>query len=655
MRRTILATLVVCLLFPQFASANCTFGLLSEVESPTGDNPGRFTVADFNGDTYPDVAAVRLQSGSVAILLGTGTATFQAPTLVDVIYVVSGIGGITSADLNSDGDMDLIVLAGGKTMVRLGNGDGTFTAGDDEQVGQQADIVSGDFNSDGNLDFAVSRQNSAGFNLLLGDGAGNITQKSLNDVPKDPGPGAWVDGIAAGDFDDDGKLDVAVSDMINDKVWVYFGIGDGTFTRSLTPIVTTTEPDHQPGSLVSADFNGDGNADLAVANFDPYGNVAAPSLSIVLSNGDRTFASPVPYGSISQSRQVITHDVDGDSILDVLVAGSYQLYVFRGLGNGTFATQTPINTGGGNLGLGILDADRDGGADVAVSHHSDDTIGVFLNTCGQVNLELISSANPASHGNSFTITTSLTSNPGATGTLTLSRTGGGTLGSTNLSAATGVSATQMLPIGTYEYVATYSGDSRFSAATRTLIQTVQTAPFGPPPGLVATSTGGSVQLTWYATSGTAKYEIWRQGSLGSFQVGETTNTFFTDDAPPSSAFVYWVRAISPTNIASDNSSDFTITHAFTDENIIAGATLVKGVHMTEVRNAANALRSLAGVPAAAWTSSTVVLAAQFNEVRTAINQARTALGFSAATFTDTLTPGVAIKGIHMMELRAAMR
>ena len=651
---------LVCLALALPASAVCTFGLLSETTTPAGTNAGDMATGDFNHDGFDDIAVVNRQSSNIAILLGQQGGTFAAP----VYEQTSGANqdDILAAYMNADAHLDLVAMGGSissytgtHVQVLLGDGTGNFTLGDSEQVGTYPEaLVAGDFDGDNDTDIAVSQDASypSGFNLLLNNGSGVLTQKSVNQTPETVG----IRGIDAGDFDGDGKLDVVVAGGTNRKAWVFFGKGDGTFVTPGTSISVTPSTDHAADYVAVDDFNGDGFDDVAVANTTNasyYPGIGIPPVVLALSNGaGRTFASAVSQYEV-EAQDLLAQDMNGDGNADLVIAGSYT-NVLLGNGDGTF--DGPVS-GGGGIRVAILDADNDGGPDIVTSRFSSSsTVALLLNLCGQVTLDLTSSANPASHGNSFTITTSLTSNPAATGTLTLSRTGGTTLGSINLSSGTSVQATQNLPIGTYEYVATYSGDTRFSASTKKLTQTVQTAPFGPPPGLVATSAGGgTATLTWFATSGTQRYEIWRQSLLGTFQVGETTNTFFTDSDAPANAYVYLVRAISPTNVASDSSTDFTVTHSFTDENIVTGSTTVKTAHLTEVRAAANALRQLAGLPIASWTASSVVLAAQFNEVRTAINQARTSLAASSTTFTDTLTQGVSIRGVHMTELRSAMR
>jgi hypothetical protein len=399
-------------------------------------------------------------------------------------------------------------------------------------------------------------------------------------------------------------------------------------------------------------------ANVVTGSYQP--GMATPDFLIALSNGsNRTFATPAVLGTVSNAQDAIARDVNGDGRTDVVLTLSSTTRIFFSAGNGTFTAQ---DFGSGGIAVETLDVDRDGGLDLVTAGFTGGLVRIAQNTCGIASLDLVSSANPASYGNSFTLTGSLVSNPAATGTLTLSRTGGSTVATTNLNASSTVNAAQFLDIGTYEFVLSYSGNSRFRASSKKLTQTVQQAPFGPPPGFRSTALGdGSVHTSWYPTSGTAKYEIWRRAhdEIGFTKIGETPNastTTFDDTPVAGKAFQYKVRAIAPASgIASDYSSDFTISHVFTDESIVAAQTTLKLAHLSQARTAANDLRTLAGLSAATWTTSATALASQFTEIRNAINEARTQLSSAAYAYTDGLNSGVTIKRIHVIQIRDSMR
>lgn len=239
--------------------------------------------ADFNGDGNLDLVA-----NGHYILLGKGDGTFTigTPTALGSSY------GAQVADFNGDGHADIVVFTGDSDfMMLLGNGDGTFTQGPvTGSSGVGIFFTVGDFNGDGIPDIAVTGGFSLGVQILLGNGDGSFTDGStyLN------GLGIDAEGIAAGDFNGDGRADLAVSDMLNQTVTVLTGNGDGTFTVG-TPVSTGMPAGSgaYQRQVVAGDFNGDGHTDVAVViQWRADGD---PSLSVLFGNGDGTFGPPSTF------------------------------------------------------------------------------------------------------------------------------------------------------------------------------------------------------------------------------------------------------------------------------------------------------------------------------------------------------------------------
>ncbi len=152
----------------------------------------------------------------------------------------------------------------------------------------------------------------------------------------------------------------------------------------------------------------------------------------------------------------------------------------------------------------------------------------------------------------------------------------------------------------------------------------------------------------------------RKSGGGAFTTLTTTaSTSATDNtAVAGTTYVYKVRAIDAASVASGFSlPDAATTIFFTDDPLVAQSTKLKALHITQLRQAVNAMRTAGGLTAASFTDASLTgvaaKAVHIQELRTALSQARTALGLGAVTFTNpTLTPGsTTIKAAHINELR----
>jgi hypothetical protein len=304
---------------------------MSLLAMPSPYSPGSYgiSVADFNGDGFLDVAFVN--SNTVVVLLGNGDGTFSTQVSTPVTFLEGYNAAATvTADFNGDGIPDLAVLDSitQNVFVLLGNGDGTFTpALGSSPVGQYpASMVVADFNRDGIPDLAVVNNGSQTVTILLGNGDGTFTATATS-----PSTGNDPLGIAAGDFNGDGKPDLVVANWIDQTASVLLGNGDGTFTPAPAIKVSC-----YPNSVAVADFNGDGKPDLAISG--------ANTLSVWLGNGDGTFkAAPAStLDGLGSSGGAVVGDFNGDGIpdlaMDDLCVGNEcgTVSILQGKGDGTF-------------------------------------------------------------------------------------------------------------------------------------------------------------------------------------------------------------------------------------------------------------------------------------------------------------------------------
>jgi hypothetical protein len=238
--------------------ANPSGPLQSAVGSPiiTGNSPQSVALADFNGDGNLDVVTANFGTNNITLLLGDGMGGFVESSHSPVA-VGTNPTSIAVGDFNGDGHADVAVSnsTANTLTVLLGDGTGLFTpaAGSPYSVGAKPFmVVVGDFNLDGNADLAVANNNDQDFTILLGDGTGGFS----------PGPGSPYTlpgapvSIATADLDGDGKPDIAVA-MSNGQVSALSGTGLGGFgTAKNYPVGSI------PQSIFLADMNSDGRPDI---------------------------------------------------------------------------------------------------------------------------------------------------------------------------------------------------------------------------------------------------------------------------------------------------------------------------------------------------------------------------------------------------------
>jgi hypothetical protein len=313
---------------------------------------------DFNGDGKLDLAVPSDCAGRCSdaayVLLGNGDGTFQAPTAA-----FPGSGSLAVADLNGDTKLDLVQCTAA-VQIYLGNGDGTFTNANNylPNLMNPPDfaMVIADFNLDGKLDIA------AGNGILLGNG-----KDAFEGIQIGPVPSVLV-AAAMGDFDKNGSVDIAT--ISADSLYILSNNGIGQLT--LTHTYSLQEPGY---GIVSADFNGDGNLDLAVLGVDSTDE--SWSYTVFLGNGDGSFQSPITYSQSSPSgtafglSPIVVADFNNDHHPDLAVAvpQNQELAILLGNGDGTFSAPVYYYDAG-NTTLLVADYNGDGRLDIAVGSGS---------------------------------------------------------------------------------------------------------------------------------------------------------------------------------------------------------------------------------------------------------------------------------------------
>jgi Bacterial Ig-like domain (group 3)/FG-GAP-like repeat len=308
---------------------------------------------DFNGDGLQDILYLT-SSGSgttlkqeLAVALSNGDGTFQSPVVIDPGATTTevGFGGISIADVNGDGKMDIVAVSSALTnrfthanlstsgiYVALGNGDGTFqpmqfvAAGTSLLTATVADL-DGDGKADLVYTDAGSITSPAQVSVIYGTGSGSFDPTTAKIVQS----GNVIFKVLAGDLNNDGKKDLVLlsegsltSGALNQAqagAFVYLNSSTGYAQPSFE--TTLYEPGREAADAYLADFNGDGVLDLLYSEYSPVQATAAYyGMQLLPGNGDGTFGAP--YDSqIPTASALYLGDYLQDGALDVVIDSSY--------------------------------------------------------------------------------------------------------------------------------------------------------------------------------------------------------------------------------------------------------------------------------------------------------------------------------------------
>ena len=356
----------------------------TELVLPVGKGPGPIAVADLNHDGKPDIVVANEQSENLSVLLGDGKGHFR-PSPGSPFPVGHLPNDIAIGDFNGDGNLDLVIPNHQTPYVTvlLGDGKGGFRPAPHSPFASQSyphphGVAAADFNGDGKLDVVIDSWGNNRVLLLLGDGAGNlITPGQPFAVGKRP-----YQRLRSADFNKDGKPDLVTTNLDGNNVTILLGDGKGGFREAHgSPFAAGAAP----WAVAIDDINRDGNPDLVVIPYAP--DVKDPrqvGVTILLGDGKGGFTtmygSPLPLEGCQGPNHVATGDINGDGFRDIVVscAQSNSIVMFLGSRSGSFQASTRQFKETGWSGLAVADLNGDRKDDIVVGNSASGTITILF-------------------------------------------------------------------------------------------------------------------------------------------------------------------------------------------------------------------------------------------------------------------------------------
>ena len=363
------------------------FGSASSVATGWGGDPYAPVLADVNGDGDLDLACISSSFSvwKVTIREGNGDGTFGS--LLDTVALGTQVVDAAFADVDGDSDRDLLMLAAitDQLVVWTNNGSGDFSASNSYSTeSSPASLEIGDFDENGDTDVlvhCVDSENTYDDEVQVFLGATGATFGDPTDLNLGNG---FFRSLTVGDIDGDADLDFAIIQYgtQNPNVAVHnlkyrLGNGDGTFASQSSFDLNSTEG--APDTALIADLDGDGDGDLVTAgelNQDEHG-----ILSYLW--GGSSFGSQSEFESdfFTEGGMVVA-DFDSDGNLDIALVcegDSDSVNVFLGNGDGTFDAHDDYATGNGPRFIAVGDLDGDGKPDLVTANQDDDNLSVLIN------------------------------------------------------------------------------------------------------------------------------------------------------------------------------------------------------------------------------------------------------------------------------------
>jgi len=348
-----------------------------------GKSPGSVEAGDFNNDQFIDLAVTSETDSSVTILLGNGKAGFTEAGN-SPFYAGSIPNDISINDFNKDGNMDLAFANHERKYltVLLGNGKGNFSPATGSPfpvagIPHTHGVATGDFNGDGRVDLATDSWGNDQIEVLFGDSP-DLFKKTGVFFKTGKRP---YQRLRAADLNGDGIDDIVTTNTESNNVTVLLANGKGGFYE---PVGSPFPCGDGPFNLAIDDVNADGKPDLAIVNSP--GSMAEGKgkngMTVLLGDGTGKFStmkgSAFEAGKIPN--RIATGDINGDGVKDIVTSepDNDKIYLFLMNKNGSMMSTSSITAGNFPKGIAIADLNGDRKGDIIVCNNLDNEISLII-------------------------------------------------------------------------------------------------------------------------------------------------------------------------------------------------------------------------------------------------------------------------------------